>query len=539
MTQSDVVIPKRAIISVYDKTGLVEFAQVLKDFGVEILSSGGTASVLREARIEVIEVSDYTGAAEMFSGRVKTLHPRIHGGILGRRPLRTGRRLDDNADDTEEMKRHGIPPIDLVCVNLYPFIQTVKKKGVTLQEALENIDIGGPTLIRAAAKNFPSVCVITDPSQYHEVALALRELGGIPRRMREAFSRAAFHYTAVYDTAIARYFRSLTPDSAEEDQITERILPKLLPLALTKVLDLRYGENPHQRAAYYRLDEDIKDYITDSEVLQGKALSFNNLLDIDAVVKLCREFPGKICASIVKHQNPTGVAIAETPEKAYRMARAVDEMAAFGNVTGISSVVDAATAMAISEAFVEVVVAPDFSSEAREILAKKKNLRLLKTNLILPHDMTGRLEGRALAHGFLVQEMDLAIWNQDELRIVSKRKPTEDEMRAMEIGFRVVKHCRSNATVIATSSQTIGTGSGMTARIDSFRHALEKAGDKAKGAIAATDGFCFEDSIEMAHSCGITAVIEPGGSIQDQATIAKADELNMVLVMTGMRHFRH
>jgi phosphoribosylaminoimidazolecarboxamide formyltransferase/IMP cyclohydrolase len=317
------------------------------------------------------------------------------------------------------------------------------------------------------------------------------------------------------------------------------MLPKILPLALTKKLDLRYGENPHQRAAYYRLDEDLKDYVSDSEILQGKEISYNNLLDIDSVVKICREFPGKICAAVVKHQNPTGVAIASTAEQAYRKARAVDELAAFGNVTAISGTVDAAVAKAIGETFVEVVVAPEFSDEARQILSKKKNLRLVQTDLVYPMNLKGRLEARSLAHGILIQEIDTEVWNDSDFRVVSKRKPSDDEMPAMEIGWRVVKHCRSNATVIATTSGTVGTGSGMTARVDSFHHALDKAGDAAKGAVAATDGFCFEDSIELAHSRGITAVIEPGGSKQDQATIDKADELGMALIMTGMRHFRH
>jgi phosphoribosylaminoimidazolecarboxamide formyltransferase/IMP cyclohydrolase len=539
MSPGDILHPQRALLSVHDKTGLVQFARSLSDFGVELLSSGGTAKVLQAEQIPVTEISDYTGAAEMFSGRVKTLHPRIHGGILGRRPVRTGAHLEDVPDDTEEMVQHDIPPIDIVCVNLYPFAQVVKEPDVTLHEALENIDIGGPTLVRAAAKNFPSVCVVTDPSQYHEVIVAMKEHGGIPRIMREAFARAAFHHTALYDAAIARYFRGLPAHEESEELARERILPKYFPMALTKILDLRYGENPHQRAAYYRLDEDLGDYITDSEILQGKEISYNNLLDIDSVVKMCREFPGRICAAVVKHQNPTGVAIDESAEKAYRAARAVDELAAFGNVTGISAEVDKAAAEAIVETFVEVIVAPDFSVDARKILAKKKNLRLVKTNLIFPVDVAGRLEGRSLSHGILIQEIDTALWNPADFRVASKRKPTDDEMRAMELGWRVVKHCRSNATVIATPTQTIGTGSGMTARVDSFLHALDKARERSKGAVAATDGFCFADSLELADSRGVTAVIEPGGSIQDQGTIDKANELGMALVITGMRHFRH
>jgi phosphoribosylaminoimidazolecarboxamide formyltransferase / IMP cyclohydrolase len=539
MSPTEVLNPTRALLSVYDKTDIVNFARALISLGIELISSGGTAEVLAEEEIPVTDVADYTGAPEMFSGRVKTLHPRIHGGILAQRPVRTGARLESGRDDTQEMNDNDVPPIDIVCVNLYPFVETVKKPGVTLHEALEKIDIGGPTLIRSAAKNFPSVCVLTDPTQYHELLMAMREYGGIPRKMREAFARAAFHHTAMYDAAIARYFRELPSLDETEDRIKERVFPEFYPVALSKKLDLRYGENPHQQAAYYRLDEDLADYITDSEILQGKEISYNNLLDIDSVIKLCREFGGKICAAVVKHQNPTGVAVDTTAEGAYRKARMVDELAAFGNVTGISGVIDEGAATAIAEAFVEVVVASDFTPEARAILAKKKNLRLVKTNLIFPFESKNQLEIRSLAHGALIQQMDTQLWNDEDFKVVSKRKPTDDEMLAMETGWRVVKHCRSNSTVIATSSGTIGTGSGMTARIDSFRIALEKAGEKSKGAAAATDGFCFPDSIELAFAKGVTAVIEPGGSLQDQRTIEKADELGMALVLTGMRHFRH
>jgi phosphoribosylaminoimidazolecarboxamide formyltransferase/IMP cyclohydrolase len=541
MSPGEILHPQRALISVYDKTGIVDFARALHEYGVEILSSDGTAAALTEEDIPVTEVRDYTGVAEMFSGRVKTLHPRIHGGILARRPVqvRTGHRLDEATGDMAEMEKHDIPPIDLVCVNLYPFSEVVSRPDATLHDALENIDIGGPTLIRAAAKNFPCVCVVTDPSQYHPLLVAWREYTGIPRFIRESFARAAFHYTAVYDAAIARYFRSLPPSDSDEDWIMERVLPQRLPLALTKVRDLRYGENPHQRAAYYRLDAGLGDYISDSEIIQGKEISYNNLLDIDAVVRICREFPGKICAAVVKHQNPTGVAIADTPEEAYRKARAVDELAAFGNVTGISGIVDAATAKAVSETFVEVVVAPDFTGDALQILGKKKNLRLVKTDLIHPLDVSGRLEGRALIHGVLVQEIDTELWDDERFVVASKRKPTDEQMQAMELAWRVVKHVRSNSTVLATPTQTVGTGPGQTSRVDTFKIAIEKAGDRARGAVAATDGFCFPDSIEISHAAGLTAIIEPGGSKQDQETIAKADELGMVLVMTGMRHFKH
>ena len=539
MSPSEILHPKRALISVHDKTGIIEFAQTLTDHDIEILSSGGTAKALMEAGFEVTEVSDYTGAAEMFSGRVKTLHPRIHGGILARRPVRMGSRLEEGIDDTEEMERNNINPIDIVCVNLYPFEKTVKIPGVKLSEALEQIDIGGPTLIRAAAKNFPSVCVLTDPSQYHLVTMDFREHGGITRILREALARAAFHYTAVYDAAIARYFRSLPMHDSSEETKIERILPELLPLALTRVCKLRYGENPHQLAAYYKLNDDLGDYISDSEILQGKEISYNNLLDIDAVIRIVREFPGKITAAVVKHQNPTGVAIGETAEEAYRKARAVDELAAFGNVSAISAVVDEACAKAIGEAFAEVIVACDFTQEARDILKKKKNLRLLKTDLVFPLDLSNRLEGRALAHGMLIQQMDIPVWDRDKMKIASKRKPTDEEMCALEFAWKVVKHVRSNSTVLANSTQTLGTGPGFTARVDSFEMAIKKAGENAKGAVAATDGFCFADSIELCHKAGITAVIEPGGSLKDDETIAKADELAVALVITGMRHFKH
>jgi phosphoribosylaminoimidazolecarboxamide formyltransferase/IMP cyclohydrolase len=537
MCPSELLHPQRALLSVHDKTGITDFARFLHQQGIKIVSSGGTAKAISGEGIPVVDVSDYTGAAEMFSGRVKTLHPRIHGGILGRRKVRTGPRLIDEPDDSDEMREHDIPEIDLVCVNLYPFEKTVANSDVTLQDALENIDIGGPTLIRSAAKNFPAVCVVTEPSQYHLVVMAIREHGGIPRRLREAFARAAFHHTAVYDAAIARYFRSLPMPEGSEEEKRELILPAQLPLALTKVSELRYGENPHQLAAYYRLSGDQGDYITRSEILQGKEISYNNLLDIDSVVKLVREFPGRITAAVVKHQNPTGVATGATAEEAYRLARAVDEIAAFGNVTGISATVDEACALAIKETFVEVVVALDFTEGARAVLKKKKNLRLVKTDLVLPVDLTGRLEGRALAHGMLVQQIDTGLWK--EFKVVSKRQPSDDERRALEVAWRVVKHVRSNATVLAHANRTVGTGPGQTARVDAFRIAIEKAGENAVGAVAATDGFCFADSIEISHKAGVTAVIEPGGGMQDRETIEKADELGIVLVMTGMRHFKH
>lgn len=529
--------PGRALLSVYDKTGIQEFAKALHESGVELLSSGGTAKVIADAGIPVIEISDYTGAVEMFSGRVKTLQPKIHGGILARRPV--GDDTGEFPDDRPEMEKHGIPPIDLVCTNLYPFRETIAKPGVTLQKALEKIDIGGPAMVRAAAKNFPSVCVVTSPDQYDLVIEAMKKSGGIPGDMREDFARAAFHLTAMYDSAIARYFRLRIPDDADSERITEKIFPDVLPIGLKKLNETRYGENPHQRGAYYRLDGESADFLTDSEILQGKEISYNNLLDIDSVVKICREFPGQICAVVVKHQNPTGVAISDTSEKAYRMARSVDELAAFGNVTAISGIVDEACSMAIKEAFVEVVVALDFTPEAREILKKKKNLRLVKTDLVLPVDMSGRLEGRALAHGVLIQEIDTELWDDDNFRVASKRQPTDDEMKAMELGWRVVKHVRSNGTVLANTEQTVGTGPGQTSRIATFEIAIAKAGKNSKGAVAATDGFCFADSVEVSHAAGVTAIIEPGGSMGDNDTIAKADELGLALVMTGMRHFKH
>jgi phosphoribosylaminoimidazolecarboxamide formyltransferase/IMP cyclohydrolase len=539
MSPSDLIHPKRALISVYDKTDIVEFALGLHEQEIEILSSGGTAKRLQEAGIPVIEVSDYTGAAEMFEGRVKTLHPKIHGGILGRRPARSGIRLLRGTDDSPEMEKFGIPPIDIVCVNLYPFAKTISNPEVTLEEALENIDIGGPTMIRAAAKNFMAVCVVTEPEQYNILLSALKENGGIPEDLREAFARTAFHYTAVYDGTIARYFRQLPADVGTEEEIQNRILPPLLPLAMTKVSNLRYGENPHQRAAYYRLSADTHDFITDAEIIQGKEISYNNLLDIDAVVKLVREFPGKTAAAIVKHQNPTGVAMGDTSEEAYRAARSVDELASFGNVSAISGTVDEACAIAINEAFVEVIVALDFTPEACEIFKKKKNVRLIKTDLVLPIDQTGKLEGKSLAHGMLIQQMDTSNWDDESFRVVTRRQPTPEEMEAMEVAWRVVKHCRSNSTVLAKPNGTVGTGPGFTARVDSFWMAIEKAGENAEGACAATDGFCFPDSVEMCHEKGVTAIMEPGGSRMDKDVIEKADELGMAVVFTGMRHFKH
>jgi len=510
---------KRALISVSDKTGLVEFARRLSALGVEIVSTGGTAKTLREAGVPVIYISDVTGFPEILGGRVKTLHPNVHGGILA---LRTEEHLN-------QLKEHQITPIDLVVVNLYPFRETIAKPGVTLADAIENIDIGGPTMVRAAAKNHACVGIVVNPQRYGQVLEALEKDGELTPSLRLELAREAFAHTAAYDTAIANYLNGVIG--------TEDFRPEF-NLSLVKAQDLRYGENPHQKAAFYRDPSVTGPCIANAEQLHGKELSYNNILDANSALELVREFSDP-CAVIIKHNNPCGAAMAESLVTAYKKAFAADPVSAFGGIVACNRTVDADTAGEMSRIFLEAVVAPDFTAEALEILKKKANLRLLRTG-----DLTGQtsdvLEVRKVNGGLLVQEADRVVANPDELKVVTERRPSAAELKEMMFAMTVVKHVKSNAIVLAKDGQVIGVGAGQMNRVGAARIAFEQAGDKARGAVLASDAFFpFRDTVDEAARAGVTAIIQPGGSIRDEESIQACNEHGIAMVFTGLRHFKH
>jgi len=512
---------KRALISVSDKTGVVEFAKGLSEAGVEILSTGGTAKALRDAGVAVVDVSEYTESPEIMDGRVKTLHPRVHGGILMR----------DSGEDRDALGGIGGKPIDLVCVNLYPFEQTVAR-GASHEETIENIDIGGPSMVRSAAKNQARVTVVTEPSDYDEVLLAVKSGDGPNAALRERLAAKAFAQTAAYDGAIAAYLTSRHGESK---------FPGTLTLSFTKAYDVRYGENPHQQGAFYVERNAPTGSLARAESLGagGKELSFNNLVDVDATIEAVREFEGP-AAVVVKHTNPCGVATASTLEEAYRVAREADAQSAFGGIVALNEQVDLSTAEAVAETFIECVIAPGFTDEALERLRKKKNLRILATGEWLPADYPA-LQYKRIGGGIVVQDRDAT--GPAEARagkVVTKRAPSEDEWKALDFAWRVCKHVKSNAIIFAKPDRTVGVGAGQMARVTSVGIAAQKAGERTKGAVMASDAFFpFPDGIEAAAKVGITAVIQPGGSKGDEAVIAAADAADMAMVFTGVRHFRH
>ena len=512
---------KRALISVSDKTGVVGFAQGLCDAGVEILSTGGTARVLREAGVRVVDVSEYTESPEIMDGRVKTLHPRVHGGILMR----------EDDEDRAALSGIGGKPIDLVCVNLYPFEQTVAR-GASHEEAIENIDIGGPSMVRSAAKNEARVTVVTDPSDYAEVLTAVSSGTGPSPSLRARLAAKAFAQTAAYDGAISAYLSSRDSDSK---------FPGALSLSFTKAYDVRYGENPHQQGAFYVERHAPPGSLALAESLGagGKELSFNNLVDADATIEAVREFE-RPAAVVVKHTNPCGVATAGTLEEAYRIAREADAQSAFGGIVALNRVVDEATANAVAETFIECIIAPGFAPAALARLQKKKNLRILATGQWLPADYSA-LQFKRVGGGLVVQDRDAT--GLQEVRagkVVTRRQPTDDEMHALDFAWRVCKHVKSNAIVFAKPDRTVGVGAGQMARVTSVGIAAQKAGKRAKGAVMASDAFFpFPDGIEAAAKVGITAVVQPGGSKGDAEVIAAADAADMAMVFTGVRHFRH
>jgi phosphoribosylaminoimidazolecarboxamide formyltransferase/IMP cyclohydrolase len=541
---------RRALLSVSDKTGLVEFARALRGFGVELLSTGGTAKALRDTGLEVRDVSDVTGFPEMMDGRVKTLHPRIHGGILAVR---------DNPEHARALEEHDIEPIDMVVINLYPFEQTIAREGVTLEEAVEQIDIGGPAMVRSAAKNFNDVAVVISPSLYSEIVDELqRTEGSLSFDTRSRLAIMAFAHTAGYDNAITRHLNAafidadLPPQTADsQPQATHdsgrfqklvtlnaihagEPFPPHLGFLLEKEDDLRYGENPHQRAALYRTGEESG--VARAEILGGKEMSFNNYVDADAAWQLVCDFGEAACA-IIKHMNPAGVGTSDSLEEAYRRALATDPVSAFGGIVAFNRKVDEPAARAVTEIFTEVVIAPDFDEAAVEVLKSKKNLRILRAGAA--RQPTG-LDFKRITGGMLVQTRDTHRLTREDLKVVTRRAPTEEETAALMFAWTVCKHTKSNAIVYARAGQTVGVGAGQMSRVDSVRIGAMRAQLPVEGSVLASDAFFpFRDGIDEAAKHGITAVIQPGGSVRDAEVVAAADEHNLAMVFTGVRHFRH
>ena len=510
---------RRAILSVSNKTGIQAFGRALHELGVEIVSTGGTAKALTDAGVPVRKVDDVTGYPEMMEGRVKTLHPRVHGAILARR---------SNAGDQADLDQHAIAAIDLVVVNLYPFRETVARPDVTMAEALDNIDIGGPTMVRAAAKNNPDVTVVVSPTDYDQVIAEIREHGTTTQETREALALKAFAHTASYDGAITEW---LTGQAG-----TSEGLPAVLSIQATKVSDLRYGENPHQRAALYTLGTGG---LPEATIHQGKALSYNNLLDLQGAYDICRELTGGPGAVVVKHTNPCGAAIhAGGLAAAYRSARACDPVSAFGGIVAFNGTVDLEVAELLVETFLDVIVAPGYSDEALARLRKKKNLRVVSLPLEQAPSLAYAI--RRLDGGLLVQEVDGSVADLADCQVATKRAPTPEELRSMQFAWEVVKHVKSNAILFARGTTTAAVGAGQMSRVDAVNLAQMKAVEPLNGSVLASDAFFpFRDGVDAAHAAGATAIVQPGGSMRDQEVIDACNEHGMTMVFTGMRHFRH
>jgi phosphoribosylaminoimidazolecarboxamide formyltransferase / IMP cyclohydrolase len=500
---------KRALISVSDKTGIIDFARELKHFDVQIISTGGTAKSLRDAGIDVRDIADITGFPEMMDGRVKTLHPRVHGGLLA---------LRDNPEHVAAMDQHGIEPIDMVVVNLYPFAETIARDGVTRDEAIEQIDIGGPAMIRSAAKNARDVAVVVSPAQYNLLIEELKQNNGsLADSTRERLAYEAFQQTAHYDSVVSSYLSGAS-----------------LALFLTKSADLRYGENPHQQASLYRTSD--RGGVTNAELLSGKEMSFNNYVDADAAWQLVCDFEATTCA-IIKHTNPAGVGQGETVAEAYQKALATDPVSAFGGIVAINRPVDAAAAQVITKIFTEVVIAPDYDSDALDLLKSKKNLRVLRMGSV---SQTDELQFRQISGGMLVQTIDNHQLRAADWKVVTARQPTKEEIRALLFAWTVCKHTKSNAIVYARDGQTVGVGAGQMSRVDSVRIGAMRAQLPVAGSVLASDAFFpFRDGLDEAARHGITAVIQPGGSVRDDEVIAAANEHRLAMVFTGVRHFKH
>ncbi len=518
-------IIKQALISVSDKSGVLEFARGLHELGVKMLSTGGTAKLLADNGIPVTEVADYTGFPEMLDGRVKTLQPKVHAGILARRDL---------PEHVATLEKHNIPTIDLVVVNLYPFAATVAKPGCTLEDAIENIDIGGPTMVRAAAKNHQHVAIVTDPLDYSSVLSEIETNGGV---VSDAtcfdLAKKAFSHTAAYDSAISNYLTAVNEDG------TVGAFPEQINFNFAKVQEMRYGENPHQSAAFYRELVAVPGSIANYTQLQGKELSYNNIGDADATWELVKTFDQCACV-IVKHANPCGVAVADTPLSAYRLAFATDPTSAFGGIIAFNRTVDAAAAEAVAQQFVEVVIAPEYSEDALKVFAAKPNVRVLTVPLSNAHN---QYDFKRVGGGLLVQTPDMLNVQSDQLKVVTRVKPDASQLQDLLFAWRVAKYVKSNAIVFCKNGQTLGVGAGQMSRVDSTRIAAIKAknaGLNLVGSVVASDAFFpFRDGVDVLAEAGAKAVIQPGGSMRDAEVIAAADEHGIAMVYTGYRHFRH
>ena len=512
---------QRAILSVTDKTGLVDFARRLSALRIELISTGGTAKLLRESGITVKDISDLTGFPEMLDGRVKTLHPKVHGGILHRR---------DDPKHVAAVKEHGIQPIDMVVVNLYAFEKTAAKPGVAFEELIENIDIGGPSMIRSAAKNFHDVAIVTSPSDYSSIADELDiNAGQLSKETKWQLAQKAFATTAAYDSAIASTLERISPDKVELNGDT---FPNTLRFSFHKTVDLRYGENPHQKAAMY--SDGSEKGVANARQLQGKELSYNNIVDLQAAWDLAQEFDEPVVA-IIKHTNPCGTATGKTLAEAYKRALECDPVSAFGGVIGVNRPVDLAAAEEMHKLFLEVIAAPSFDEAAKEKFASKKNLRLVE---VAPANQKWVLKN--VSGGILVQDADVRPLQDSDLRVVTKRPPTPEETRALLFAWKVCKHVKSNAIVYARDGQTVGVGAGQMSRVDSAKIGAMKAQLPLKGTVAASDAFFpFPDGVEEIAKAGATAIIQPGGSQRDPEVIEAADRLGLAMLFTGVRHFRH
>lgn len=513
---------KRALISVSDKAGISDFAKKLNDLGVKILSTGGTARVLKEAGLKIEDVSEVTGFPEILDGRVKTLHPVIHAGILARRDIK---------QHMDTLKKHSIQPIDLLCVNLYPFEDTIKKPKVKIEEIIENIDIGGPTLIRAAAKNYKDVIIVTKPQQYKAVLESLKNKGDLDINEREKLAVEAFSHTALYDSIISNYLR---------DKWTDETLPDEKTIGMRKIQNMRYGENPHLHGAFYKaIPETNEPCIANAVKLQGKELSYNNILDSDCAIEAIKEFTKPTCV-IIKHATPCGIASGENILQAWKKAYATDVYSPFGGIVSFNRIVDKNVADELSNFFLEVIIAPGYSEEAAEIFSKKKNLRLLELKGL--DNVTERkgITCRSVVGGYLLQDRDIWLSDMKNWRIVTKNKPTKKDLETMLFAVKCVRHIKSNSVVFVKDTQTVGIGGGQTARVDAVWIATYKGKENIKGSTMASDAFFpFRDAVDAAAEAGVKAIIQPGGSIHDEEVIQAADEHNIIMVFSGQRYFKH
>lgn len=513
----------RALISVSYKRGIIEFSKVLADYGVEILSTGGTAKLLREAGLTVKDVSEFTGFPEMLDGRVKTLHPKVHGGLLGMR---------SNPEHVAKMKEHGIENIDMVVVNLYPFEATIAKEGCQLEDAIENIDIGGPTMLRSAAKNYQDVTVLVDSKDYATILDEMRvSNGAVSAKTNFGLAVKVFQHTAAYDGAISNYLGSRLTDEVQE-------YPPTYTLQVKKAQDLRYGENPHQTAAFYVENGISEPCVSNAQQLQGKELSFNNIIDLDAAIETVKEFE-QSAAVIIKHTNPCGAALADSPLTAYLKARECDPVSAFGGIVGFNRIVDADTARELTSTFLEAVIAPGYTDEALEIFTAKKNVRVMQVPLLDSYVAKG-YDLKRVTGGLMIQGRDLGMINALDCRVVTERTPSPSEYQALDFAWRVCKHVKSNAIVFTNRDQTVGIGAGQMSRVDSSKIAVQKSLLPTHGTVLASDAFFpFRDGVDAAAEAGVTAIIQPGGSVRDEEVIKAANQHGIAMIFTNMRHFRH